>query len=59
MVKALKAVGVSKLPNVAALQSEYEKLQEQKEALYDDYNKLKKEVKNYDVIKQNIGSILR
>jgi FtsZ-binding cell division protein ZapB len=59
VVKALKAAGVSKLPNVAALQSEYEKLQEQKEALYDDYNKLKKQVKNYDVIKQNIGSILR
>ena len=28
--KALKAAGVSKLPNLTALQSEYEKLQEQK-----------------------------
>ena len=57
--KALKAVGISKLPNLAALQAEYEKLQEQKEALRADYGKLKKQVKEYDVIKQNIDSILR
>ena len=31
----------------------------QKEALYADYGKLKKQVKEYDVIKQNIDSILR
>ena len=58
-VKALKAAGVSKLPNLAALQAEYETLQGQKEALYADYGKLKKKVKEYDVIKQNIDSILR
>ena len=57
--KALKAAGVSKLPDVAALQAEYEKLQEQKEALRADYGKRKKQVKEYDVIKQNIDSILR
>ena len=57
--KALKTAGVSKLPNVAALQVDYEKLREQKEALYADYGKLKKQVKEYDVIKQNIDSILR
>ena len=57
--KALKAAGISKLPNLVALQSEYEKLQEQKEALYADYGRLKKQVKEYDVIKQNIDSILR
>ena len=57
--KALKAAGISKLPNLAALQAEYEKLQEQKEALRADYGKLKKQVKEYDVIKQNIDSILR
>ena len=50
---------LSKLPNLAALQTEYEKLQEQKEALRADYGKLKKQVKEYDVIKQNIDSILR
>ena len=58
--KALKAAGVSgKLPVLAALQVEYAKLQEQKEALYANYGKLKKKVKEYGVIKQNIDSILR
>ena len=58
--KALKAAGISgKLPDLAALQSEYGKLQEQKKALYTDYGKLKKKVKEYGVIKQNIDSILR
>ena len=57
--KALKAAGVSKLPNIDALQAEYEKLKQQKEALYADYGKLKKQVKEYDVIKQNIDSILQ
>ena len=57
--KALKAAGISKLPNITVLQSKYEKHQEQKEAIYTDYGKLKKQVKEYDVIKQNIDSILR
>ena len=57
--KSLKAAGVTKLPNLATLQAEYEKLQAQKEALYADYDKLKKQVKEYDVIKQNIDSILQ
>ena len=57
--KALKAAGVSKLPDVAALQVEYVKLQEQKEALYAEYGKRKKQVKEYDVIKRNVDSYLR
>ena len=56
--KALKATGITKLPDVAALQAEYAKLQAQKEALYADYGKLKKQVKEYGVIKKNIDSIL-
>ena len=59
VVKTLKAAGITKLPNLAAMQEEYGKLQAQKEALYADYGKLKKQVKEYDVIKQNIDSILR
>ena len=55
----MKAAGVTKFPNLAALQSEYEALQAQKEALYADYGKLKKKVREYDVIKQNIDSILQ
>ena len=58
--KALQATQIGgKLPNVVALQTEYEKLQEQKEALYANYGKLKKQVREYDVIKRNIDSILR
>ncbi|MEG1564670.1 MAG: relaxase/mobilization nuclease domain-containing protein [Bacteroides sp.] len=58
--RAIKAAGIDrKLPSVAALQAEYEKLQEQKETLYADYGKLKKQVKEYGVIKQNIDGILR
>lgn len=58
--KALKAAQIgSKLPNVTALQTEYEKLQGEKEKLYTDYGKLKKQVKEYDVIKRNIDNILR
>ena len=56
--KAIKAAGITKLPSVAALQAENEMLGEQKEALYADYGKLKKQVKEYDTIRRNIDSIL-
>ena len=57
--RSLKASGIAKLPTLAARQSEYEALQAQKEALYADYGKLKKKVREYDIIKQNIDSILQ
>ena len=57
--KTLKAAGFTKLPDLAAMQADYAKLQAQKEALYADYGKLKKKVREYDVIKQNVDSILR
>ena len=58
--RALQAAQIGrKLPSVAALQTEYEKLQGQKEALYADYGKLKKQVREYDIIRQNIDSILQ
>ena len=57
--KALKAADISKLLILTVLQAEYEKLQEQKEDFRADYGKLKKQVKEYDVIKQNVDSILR
>lgn len=58
-MRELKAASVTKLPNVAALQAEYETLQAQKESLYAEYGKAKKQVREYDVIKRNIDSILR
>ena len=54
-----KLLSIKKFPNLTALQAEYEQLQAQKETLYADYGKLKKQVKEYDVIKRNIDSILR
>lgn len=58
--KALKAAGIGgKLPNVAALQKDYARLMKEKETLYAEYGKLKKQVKEYDVIKRNVDSILR
>lgn len=50
--KALRAAGISKLPNLA-------KLQAQKEALLLIMASWKKQIKEYDVIRQNIDSILR
>lgn len=58
--KALRAANVGgKLPSVAALQVEYAKLSEQKETLYADYGKLKKQVNEYDTMKRNIDSFLK
>lgn len=56
---ALKAAGIVKLPSLATLQTEYEALQAQKEALYADYGKLKRKVREYEVIRQNVDQILR
>ena len=58
-VNAIKGAGISKLPDIAALQIEYAKLRARKETLYADYGKLKKQVKEYDVIKRNIDNYLR
>ena len=58
--KALKAAAVGgKLPNVATLQEDYARLMKEKEALYTEYGKLKKQMKEYDIIKRNVDSILR
>ena len=43
----------------AELQKKFSSIEEQKEALYADYGKLKKQVAEYDVIKRNIDSILQ
>ena len=58
--KALKAVQAEggKLPNPAGLQKEYERLQAEKETLSSEYGKLKKQVKEYGIIKANVDSIL-
>ena len=57
--KALKDAGIKKLLELAALQKEYSALQKKKEAIYSDYGKLKKKVKEYQKIKQNVDTILQ
>jgi hypothetical protein len=58
-LKALQADSGGKLPNVAILQADYAQLVKEKETLYTGYGKLKKQVNEYAVIKQNVDSILR
>ena len=58
-VRALKASGVSgKLPELAALKADYKRLTDEKDRLYSEYDKLKKRLREYDAVKQNIDSIL-
>ena len=57
--KSLKEAGVKKLPNLYALKAECKKLDEERERLSEQYNEVKKELKEYGIIKQNVDSILR
>ena len=57
--KALKAAGVTgKLPDIARLKEGYACLSEQKDNMYSEYGKLKKSLREYDAVKQNVDSIL-
>ena len=56
--KVLKESCITKLPDMAALKTDYAELQAQKETLYADYGKLKKQIREYEVIKRNIDSLL-
>ena len=57
--RALKESGITKLPDLAALKAEYKRLIEEKERLYEQYGEVKKELKEYGIIKQNVDGILR
>lgn len=57
--RSLKAAGIAKLPNLAALQSEYEALQAQKEALYADYGKLKRKSGNMILSSRTLTALYR
>ena len=59
-VKTLQAAkNGGKLSDFKKLHTEYKELTEKKDKLYQEYGKLKKKVKQYDMIKQNVDSILR
>ena len=47
-----------KLPNPAALQADYNRLTEKKNALRVEYGKLKQSVREYGIVKKNVDSIL-
>ena len=57
--RALKETGVVKLPDLAALKTEYTRLSGDRERLYKKYGEVKKELKEYGIIKQNVDGILR
>ena len=57
--RALKAAGIGdKLPDLAKLREEYSRLSKEKDRLYAEYGSLKKRMREYDAVKQNIDSIL-
>ena len=57
--KALKETGVTKLPNLYALKTEYKKLDAERERLSAQYSEAKQKLKEYGIVKQNVDSILR
>ena len=57
--KAIKDAGITRLPDLAALKAEYLELDKQKARLYEQYGEVKRELKEYGIIKQNVDSILR
>ena len=57
--KAIKDAGITRLPDLAALKAEYRELGKQKSRLYEQYGEVKRELKEYGIIKQNVDSILR
>lgn len=57
--KAIKDAGITRLPDLAALKTEYRELDKQKARLYEQYGEVKRELKEYGIIKQNVDSILR
>ena len=57
--KALKEAGITKLPNLYALKTEYKKLDAERERLSAQYSEAKQKLKEYGIVKQNVDSILR
>ena len=48
--KAIKDAGITRLPDLAALKVEYRELDKQKARLYEQYGKVKRELKEYGII---------
>lgn len=56
--RALKQMGVQKLPDTAALQTERDTLTAEKQKEYGKYQKIRSQAKEMDTIKRNVDSLL-
>lgn len=56
--RALKQMGVQKLPDTAALQAERDTLTVEKQKEYGEYQKIRTQAKEMDTIKRNVDSLL-
>jgi chaperonin cofactor prefoldin len=57
--KAFDALGLTKLPSIKALQTEYAQLHVQKKKLYAEYNAARQEMKTLITAKTNVDRLLR
>ena len=58
-IKTLRAKGIHALPDMDKLQEQYDRLSGEKELLYQEYEKIKKTLKEIKMVKQNVDSMLR
>ena len=58
-IKTLREKGIHAIPDTDKLREEYDKLSGEKELLYQEYEKIKKTVKEIETVKQNVDSMLR
>jgi len=58
-LKALRSKGIRTLQDIDKLQEQYDKLSNKKVSLYQEYNEIKKSVKEIEMVKQNVDSMLR
>lgn len=56
--KALKQMGVQKLPDTAALKQEMAALTEEKKQEYSQYQQIRTQAREMETIKQNVDSLL-
>ena len=56
--KALKQMGVAKLPDMEKLKTEYAAMTDKKSRLYDEYKRAKKQLSEYGIVKRNIDSVI-
>ena len=56
--RAIKEMGIEKLPSVEKMKAEHDILTVEKEALYTEYKMVRQVVREYSTIKQNVGSLL-